>query len=360
MLLSAHLNSLVRSSRKRDPLRSKRPDPDLNGRAATAIGSYTLLLARAGVESSSWHDPLQRIPVEVVSRIYEVVFDLTGDPCFGLEVSKHFRLSMLHALGHSLMASRSLRDFCTRFSRSLRLVSQGAQMNLIETEDAARLLVSDIATVVPAESEDVVCGVLVRTMKELTDGRFQPRRIELRRSAPAGVAKQHETFYGCPVVFERHDVSIIFDRTLLDVPLALGNEELAQLNDRVVQTYLARFDRADFENRVRSLVIEALPSGRVTKTSVALRLGVSARTLQARLGERGSSFVGLVNATRRTLACAYLDDPSTSIGEVAYLVGFSDTSNFTRAFRRWTGLSPSGHRAKSEQGSQSGNDVRVD
>lgn len=351
----------------KDPIHSKRPDPDLNAHATTAIGSYTLLLgraleargissdevfSRAGVEPSSWHDPLQRVPVAVVRRIYEIVFELTGDPCFGLEVSKHFRLPMLHALGHSLLASRSLREFCTRLSRSLRLVSQGAQMKLVEADDAARLLVSDIAAVVPAESEDVICGFLVRTMKELTDGRFQPSRVELRRSQPAGGEKRHEAFYGCPVAFDRRDVSIIFDTALLDVPLALGNEELAQLNDRVVQTYLARFDRADFENRVRSLVIEALPSGRVTKTAVARRLGVSARTLQARLGERGTSFAELVNTTRRTLACGYLDDPSTSIGEVAYLVGFSDTSNFTRAFRRWTGVSPSSHRARSARAAQ--------
>jgi AraC-like DNA-binding protein len=296
---------------------------------------------------SSWHDPLQRIPVATVRRIYEVVFEVTGDPCFGLEVSKHFRLPMLHALGHSLMASRSLREFCTRLSRSLRLVSQGAELKLVEADDEARLLISNIATVVPAESEDVFCGFLVRTMKEMTDGLFGPRRIELRRCAPAGAARQHEDFFGCPVAFEKACVSIVFDRPLLDVPLALGSEELAQLNDRVVRTYLARLDRADFENRVRSLLIETLPSGRATKASIASRLGISARTLQARLGERGSSFVELMNATRRTLACDYLDDASISIGEIAYLIGFSDVSNFTRAFKRWMGVSPSSHRTKS-------------
>ncbi len=345
-----------------DPHYSKRPNPAAIHRNPTAIGSYTLLLARAleargissrdvfaraGVAESEWHDPLQRIPIATVRRIYDVVFEVTGDPCFGLEVSKHFQLPMLHALGLSLMASRTLREFCTRLSRSLRLVSQGAQLRLVETGDEARVLVSDIASVVPAESEDVLCGFLVRTMKELTDGLFKPRRIDLRRSAPAGATRRHEAFYGCPVAFEGAGIAIAFDRALLDVPLALGSEELAQLNDRVVRAYLAKFDRADFENRVRTFLIEALPSGRTTKAAIASRLGISARTLQARLGDRGSSFVELMNATRRTLACAYLDDPKISIGEIAYLIGFSDVSNFTRAFKRWMGVSPSSHRTNS-------------
>ena len=218
-------------------------------------------------------------------------------------------------------------------------------MKLIEADDTARLVVSDIATVVPAESEDVLCGFLVRSMKEMTDGKFLPQRIELRRPAPIGSAKQHVDFYGCRVDFDKPNISIIFDRAVLDVPLPLGSEELAQLNDRVVRDYLERLDRADFVNRVRTLVIEALPSGRATKAAVARRFGVSARTLQARLGERGTSFVEVMGATRQTLACAYLDDPAISIGEIAYLVGFSDISNFTRAFKRWTGVSPSSHRA---------------
>ena len=183
-------------------------------------------------------------------------------------------------------------------------------------------------------------------MSELSDGRFRPRRIELRCTPPAGVAQRYQRFYGCPIVFGTRDMAIVFDKNLLDVPLATGSEELAQHNDQVVRAYLDKLDRADLENRVRSLVIDALPSGRVTKAAIGRRLGLSARTLQTRLGQRGSSFVALIDSTRRALACAYLEDSSASISEIAYLVGFTDTSNFSRAFKRWTGVSPRDHRMK--------------
>ena len=328
----------------------------------SAIGSYTVLLAnaleargissrvvfeRAGVEIPAENDPLHRIDVASVRRVFEVVFELTRDSSFGLEVGKHFRLPMLHALGYSLLASRTLRDFCTRLSRSFRLVSQGAEFRLVEVRGEACAVVDHIAAVTPAESEDVICGVIVGSMREVMGDRLELRRVELRRKAPANAAKRFEDYFRCPVEFGKPEISIVFDPALLDVPLALGSEELAQLNDRVVRNYLNKFDRADIENRARSLVVAALPSGGTNKAAVARRLGVSARTLQARLGERGSSFVELTNSTRRTLACEYLEHPTISIAEIAYLVGFADTSNFCRAFKRWTGVSPSTYRENS-------------
>jgi len=328
----------------------------------TAIGSYTVLLAnaleargissrmvfeRAGVEIPAEHDPLHRIDVASVRRVFEVVFELTGDSSFGLEVGKHFRLPMLHALGYSLLSSRTLRDFCARLSRSFRLVSQGAEFELVEASGEARAVLGHIAAIVPSESEDVASALVVASMREVTDGRLALRSVELRRRVPAASVRRYEDYFRCPVEFGKPNISIVFDSALLDVPLMLGSEELAQLNDRVVRNYLKKFDRADFENRARSLVVEALPSGGASKAAVARRLGVSPRTLQARLAERGSSFVALTNSTRRTLACAYLDDASMSIGEIAYLVGFSDAANFCRAFKRWMGVSPSTYRENS-------------
>jgi len=339
---------------------STRLKAELVPRDPTTIGSYTLIIARAleevgisssevfaraGVDPSRWHDPLQRIRAVTVRRIYEVAFEFTRDPCFGLEVSRHFRLTMLHALGHSLLASTTLRDFCTRLSRCFRFVAQGFTLTMVESGDEARLICSDFAAAVPEESEDVICGLVVRSMAELSDGLFRPQRVELRRIAPAGAENRYEAFYGCPIVFEARDMAIVFARGLLDVPLATGSEELAQHNDRVVSAYLEKLDRADFENRVRLLVIEALPSGRVTKAAIAGRLGMSARTLQTRLAERESTFEALINDTRRRLAYAYLEDPALSISEIAYLVGFAEISNFSRAFQRWTGMSPTQHRA---------------
>jgi AraC-like DNA-binding protein len=90
----------------------------------------------------------------------------------------------------------------------------------------------------------------------------------------------------------------------------------------VVIAYLEKLDQNDVTARVRGLIIEGLSAGRVSKAAVAHRLNMSPRTLQHRLTLRNTSFHDLAEETRQTLARAYLEDPSLTLTEIAYLLGF--------------------------------------
>jgi AraC-like DNA-binding protein len=91
---------------------------------------------------------------------------------------------------------------------------------------------------------------------------------------------------------------------------------------------------------VRAALLELLPSGRTSLGDAAQRLAMSARTLQRRLGEDGTSFQAVLDETRRELALHYLQRTAISSGEISFLLGFSDPSSFFRAFHGWTGLTP--------------------
>ena len=93
--------------------------------------------------------------------------------------------------------------------------------------------------------------------------------------------------------------------------------------------------------QVRAKIIERLPSGHVTQEEIAQELNMSLRNMQRRLRGEGTSFTQLLDDTRRTLATQYVRSRRLSINEITYLLGFSEPSNFSRAFKRWTGLSPS-------------------
>ena len=90
--------------------------------------------------------------------------------------------------------------------------------------------------------------------------------------------------------------------------------------------------------------MERLEGGHCTKHEVARSLGMSKASMQARLAERGFTFQHLLDETRRELVAGYLAQPDLSITEIAFLLGFTDASNFTRAFRRWMGVSPTHYR----------------
>jgi AraC-like DNA-binding protein len=97
---------------------------------------------------------------------------------------------------------------------------------------------------------------------------------------------------------------------------------------------------------VRVRLLDSLSSGEVEETEAARALNMSRRTLQRRLAEEGTSFTEVLDETRRQVALRYVGNSRMPLKEVCYLVGFSEPSNFTRAFRRWTGKAPSDYRVQ--------------
>ena len=110
--------------------------------------------------------------------------------------------------------------------------------------------------------------------------------------------------------------------------------------------YLEKLDKSDIVNRVCSIIIAELSSGNVNKKYVADQLCMSPRNLQLKLSDRDTSFQIIMDETRRKMGMGYIVHSDLSITEIAYLLGFSDAANFTRAFRRWVGKPPREYRAE--------------
>ena len=177
-------------------------------------------------------------------------------------------------------------------------------------------------------------------VRQLSDGRIDAIRVDLHRAVPPDDGARHQRAFACPVSFAALNTSLAFDRDTLDLPWSGASRELAEFNERIVISYLAKLERGDIRTRVRALLLQDLPTVGATKEGIAKKLFMSPRTLQIKLAKSDTTFQDVVNETRFALARGYIDNSSLSITEIAYMLGFSDTSNFSRAFRRWTGLSP--------------------
>jgi AraC-like DNA-binding protein len=139
-------------------------------------------------------------------------------------------------------------------------------------------------------------------------------------------------------------VTPILSLKSVDEFLSSSNPKLADLNDQVMIEYLAELDQDNLAQRVKATILDQLPSGNVTDESVSRDLYMSARKLQRQLESAGTTFYTLLNETRVDLAKKFLRDQGTSMTEIAYLLGFSENSAFSRAFKRWMGVSPSQYR----------------
>lgn len=287
------------------------------------------------------NDPLVRITDSTVNAIYARAVALTGDEYFGLRVAEHIVPGTLHALGYALLASETLEDFCHRFVRYYGLVSQSADLRILVEGDTFRLEADPRSPDICVETQDVWAALVLRLMRMAYRADFCSRALDLRRPVPAGGEEPFRAFFGCPVRFGQPHLCFHFELAAMREPLLGANRELAQHNDQIAMTYLEKLDRDDIANRVRTQLVNGLNAGIFSRAEIATRMHMSPSTLQAKLARQGVSFLQVLDDTRQQLALGYVQQKRLSITEIAFMLGFSDVSNFNRAFRRWTGKAPS-------------------
>jgi AraC-like DNA-binding protein len=169
---------------------------------------------------------------------------------------------------------------------------------------------------------------------------LKPVAVRFIHPEPFCGDKYFASFRG-PVYFDADSDSLTLASKDVDQRLPGGNPHLAEINDRIIIRYLATLTNDDIVNRVQTAIIDLLPSGMVSDEKVAGRLFMSVRSLQRKLQQSGTSFRKLLDRTREELARQYICDRGVDLTEIAFLLGFSEHSAFSRAFKRWTGQTPS-------------------
>lgn len=309
-------------------------------------------LAAAGLTRMALRDPNARLPATVAARLWAAAAEVANDPAFGLRASQFVRPTTFHALGFAVYASATLRDALDRLVRYSHVVTSSRELSLSIRDGVARLSIEGRPSGPrPSyEAVDAVMSLIVRTCRSLTDRSFSLSRVQQRRKTPADVAP-YERFFRCPVEFDAPSDALVCGVEALDRPLPTANPELALHNDELVRRYLADMHQGTVVDRVRAALAGSRGAG-ATPADVAAALGMSVRSLQRRLGEHGVSYLSLVQEVRAELSQAYLLEARYSVTEIAFRLGFDDASAFSRAFRRWTGLSPSEYRERAAGGAR--------
>ena len=303
------------------------------------------LFEKADIPYPGASDATERVETRKVSALVRLAVEATADPCFGLQLVPYLHAANFQALGYSLFSSSNLHEFCLRLVRFFRLVSQSSQHVLEEGKDGYKLTLEITNPEVSDETTDAWIGTLVHFCRSIYRPDFAPQRVDLVRPQPEYQAEQFGKFFNAPVTFGARENALYFSKKDMFVPLPSANRELARLNDEVIIAQLARLDRNDVVRRVEASIIQLLPTGDCSREAVAKSLNLSPRTLLNRLEQRDTSYKEVLENLRSALAQQYMEQPDIPITEITFLLGFSDSSSFTRAFRRWTGQSPSDYRA---------------
>jgi len=286
-------------------------------------------------------DPCVRLPYEQVDQLRAKAEKLCGDEAFGLRSAMVYLPSQLGALGYAWQASLTLRKAFQRLERFVRVVNSKAKVHI---EDKGDCMVVTLKVNMDSKCafarDDGALALITRMCRLVSGDHFRLQTVNFRHAAPRDI-KPYFEYFGCQLNFDQEDNQLLVPLSLADETLAGANPELALLNDQVVRRRLARVDREDTVARVQAALIDLLPLGNISDDAVAGALHVSVRTLHRKLAEENNNFRTLLVEMRRDLAESYILDNSLTLTEISLLLGFSEPSSFSRAFKSWTGTAPS-------------------
>lgn len=302
------------------------------------------LRAATGFDPSLASDADARIPISLEEALWVEAARRTGDDFFALHAAEAIRPGMFDVLDYAVRTAPTLREALDRLARYNRLEHDLA---IFSIEDRGEVVRVEHGFRTPGlrpvrHASEFTLASLVVIGSQMLGEPLHALAVQFGHEAPAELS-EFERLFGVQPRFDFPGNAIAFDSTTLHRPLPAADPSLWRVMERYAEDLLStRPEPAQSTaQRVRRMLSSTLGEGDVSLGGTAARLRMSERSLQRRLADEGVSFELVLDALRRELALRYLGDRRLAISEVAYLLGYSEPSAFHRAFKRWTGHTPS-------------------
>lgn len=297
--------------------------------------------------------PEARYPAVAVRTFWKQVIKACGDNLFGLRCGVEMQVSALHGLGLAIITSHSLAQVLDLVTIYCKVISTTMDIALLHDRQDTKIRIRTLhGTESNSSAVLALIALIARQANSLAQRKVTPLYVHLSYEGWTEEEMQRLTeHFGCPVIAGAHlDSGIAFAYNDIIEPYASANAVLREANERVVKAYLTKVHRNSYRARVEEEIHRLLENGeRIKIESIASALNISARTLQRRLEAEGTLFADVVERYRRQLAHDALAHTQMSITEIAYSVGFSELSNFSRKCYQWFGASPLAYRKRIQQ-----------
>jgi len=301
--------------------------------------------SRAALEGVDLDHPGQRLPESVPREAWRLAAEVTGDEAIGIHAAEARTPAAADVLEYAFRASPSLGDALGQVVRYAKVMHDRVMIRLAPERDGIRLT----GAVPPGHpvnryQTEFFLATWLRLARDTCDPDITPVDTSFAHPAPARL-DEHRRFFACPLRFGQPVIGLLIARADLDRPMRGADPALVALLGRQLDKLLVSLPAdPSVSARARLLVKDDLPSGSVSIDRAARQLAMSVRTFSRRLDGEGTSFRHLLDSVRQELAVAHLRDPRMELAEIAFLLGYSESSAFHRSFKRWTGRTPLGFR----------------
>jgi AraC-like DNA-binding protein len=310
------------------------------------------LYKRTGIDPEDMQDPDKTFSLDQYISVLDYAIEQSGSPHYGLRMGRE-----PHIAGTIGMMCASCRNLKEAFVQGCKYFSVQGDFATIEYMDDDHYP-SIKYTLAPAwilkspetakHEIEAMFSYLIGILRINSNHALEPYRVNLVSRGPEDLSEYQEAF-GVEPFFEQDENTIQFRSKDLLIPMKAFNPEAFELLKLHIEGQLKRINHESMiSERVRSILLSSLRYRFPDINSVASKLNMSSRTLQRQLSNEKTSFKELLQDTRSDLAKQLLKNRSFTISEISFMLGYSDLGNFSRSFKRQTGLSPQDYRRKTK------------
>ena len=309
-------------------------------------GDVGAIFHSAGLSINDINSPVNELLLNQFCTLFNAAAKNTRNNNFGLEVGNTFKPKHLGPLGYMAICSPTLRAALGNLVKYFPAHQGSTSFGLIQDGEVLWLSYRIIDKRIERRRQDaeLSLGIFLNIFKAALGDNWQPLEVRFEHAKPDD-ADEHEVIFGAPVEFYRRTNSFAFRRQDLDTRMPGQDPYLFS----IISSYFESHPRLhqnpeDFATVVRNQIKLHLGDKHSTASGIAKLLGLRNSTFQRQLKSRGLLFSDILRAARRELALHYMENTDIPLTNIAYDLGYSELSAFSRAFRAWTGMSPHRYR----------------
>jgi AraC-like DNA-binding protein len=298
------------------------------------------LLRAASISPDIVGNPDGEVTLEQMRRFWQSAYAMSQDPLLAMHAGQNVASGAYKCIDYLWTSAETLGAGLIKVCEYFRLINTWLAFEIVEQRRGKTIVAHSRVGPLPRPPIEFMWTVLTRRIRQNIGDQWAPLRLSFTGPAPSD-PRQYEYYFRCPVEFGAAEAEFVLSNEAWSTPLQHADDALfALLDDHARHLMQMRPDPSDVVELTRNEIFRALHGGVTERDAIALRMGMSARTLQRRLSSAGVSFGHLLRDVRQDLARHHLARNDMALSEIAFLLGFSDQSAFTRAFKRWTDQTP--------------------
>jgi AraC-like DNA-binding protein len=301
---------------------------------------------RANIDESLFHDPEARLSEEDFERITELAAAITSDDTFGLHQGQNIEVSDLGILGFVMLHSKTIGQALAAYQKYNVVVCNAYNISWqAEGEDVILEMSYNHPHRHPARHcmEDMLSS-LYHLMMRLSCRTISLKEVQFTHLLSSEI-DEYTSVLGITPQFDQNSSMIRMSKEILEYPILFADSKLLGTFEAIAEEAKLRFMQGRiFSDQLYTWIMKCMPISFPSLKDTARAFKMSVRSIQTRLKQENTTYQDIMNRVRTELAVGYLAKPEFKIGEVAYLLHFSEPSAFQSAFKKWTGVTPRQYR----------------